>query len=117
MTDLDLGSMSPNCRPWQRVAGDGGESVVAAVAALPVATALTLIGGWYRWGVAAHDEPRKTCPRPPPVFIAQATGAHQPLDWLGAPDQGAGNGGGVVGLQRAGGDRSNILPLDLHFYF
>ena len=34
---LVLGSMSPNCRPWQRVAGDDGESVVAAVAKLPVA--------------------------------------------------------------------------------
>src|SRR4051812_281046 len=31
-----------------------------------------------RWGAAAHGEPRIVCARPPPLYMALATGAHQP---------------------------------------
>ena len=117
VTDLDLGSMSPNCRPWQRVAGDGGErgSGGGGGASRDFCANLDRIG--FVGGAVTHDQPRELCSRPPTSLCSAGHRGPPTMLRLGAPDQGAGTSRGVVGLQRLAGDRSNILPLDLHFYF
>jgi hypothetical protein len=42
-------------------------------------------------GYEEHGEPRDSCPRPPPLFIALATGAHPPLR-VGRPRSGRSQG-------------------------
>jgi hypothetical protein len=39
------------------------------------------------WGAAAHGEPRTVCVHPPPLYMALATGAHQPQK-VGRPRSG-----------------------------
>jgi hypothetical protein len=56
-------------------------------------TALTLIGGSVG-GVEEHGEPHVSSPRPPPLFIALASGAHGPLR-VGRPRSGR-NQGAVI---------------------
>ena len=57
-----------------------------------LAAPLLRSGLGFRWGVAAHGEPRTESRRPPPVFIAQCDRGPPAIDGLGAPDQGAGQG-------------------------
>jgi hypothetical protein len=69
-------------------------------------------------GVAdKHDEPRRTCPGPPPSLLLwrYAMGAHVPLTWPCAPDRGAWSNGLRIGRWTdPGRDQSNILPFDLY---
>jgi hypothetical protein len=73
---LHLGLWSPNRMPsgratawvWVRVSGGG----------LPVSTARTLDREGVSVGRTAHEERRSSSRRPPPLYIAQVTGARQP---------------------------------------
>ena len=49
---------------------------------------------------------------PTSYLLRCATEAHQPEEWLGAPDQGVDQGPNWP-LGQIGGDQPNILPLDL----
>ena len=51
-------------------------------------------------------------PAPTSYLLRSATGAHQPEEWLGVPNQGTDQGPNWP-LGQLGGDQPNILPLDL----
>jgi hypothetical protein len=88
----------------------------------PVGTAQTLIGGSVSGASGSSRSPRAECHRPPPLFIAQATGAHQP-DAVGRPRSGRGQGlRRVVGLERVEiiltfSPLISTLLLTLYFHF
>ena len=105
-------------RPWWTVtvavvrgsSGGGGE------ASRGYCANLDWIG--FVGGVVWHTINLVSCAAGPPTSLCSAGHRGPPtMVRLGAPDQGAGTSRGVVGLQRLAGDRSNILPLDLHFSF
>ena len=52
-----------------------------AAAELPVGLAQNPRSDWCVGGVVVHGQPLNPCPGTPPLYIALATGAHQP--WFG----------------------------------
>ena len=86
--------------------GDESRTMAAAAVETPVESRMTAGVAQRRWLPVASAHPqiglgffggfggaRRTSyfvsRRPPPLFIAQRNGAHQPCVGLGAPDQGA----------------------------
>jgi hypothetical protein len=77
-------------------------------AELPVGTALTLIGGSSGGASGSSGQPRTECHWPPPLYIVQAIGAHQPANGWAPPIRARTRSRGrarAVGLW-CGGDQS-----------
>jgi hypothetical protein len=57
---------------------DDGSELLSAVTELPVSSALRPRSVGVSMGCTAFDEPCSSSRRPPPLYIAQVTGARQP---------------------------------------